>query len=309
MSAVLTIALPVFAVIAVGVLAGRLHVLQAEDSASLNRFVFNFAMPAALFGLTANAEPISPADAGFAASYGVASMIAMFGAYGLARAAFCLEPQAAGAHAFASTLGNAVFLGLPIALSVPGWASGFVMLMLVEGILVIAVGAALMAPRDAGFNAAAFIRPFRNPLVAAMVAGLVFSFAANAAGVALPTPVARFFEIFGRAAGPTALFSLGLFLATHPPADLKPIAGKIGAVIAVKMAALPTLVFAFLALLGVDDPLRLGPAALFTLTPVGVGAFVMASGIGRYETEAAAAVAVSTVLALASISAVLWTFA
>ncbi|MEL7487404.1 MAG: AEC family transporter [Pseudomonadota bacterium] len=308
MSPIITIALPIFAIIAVGAFAGRRGVLSAADAGALNRFVFNFAMPTALFGLTATADPIAADDAVFAAGYGLAAMIVIFGSYAVARLVFALDPIAAGAHAFASTLGNAVFLGLPIALSVPGWANAFVILMLVEGILVIAVGAALMSPR-AGFSVEIVLRPLRNPLVAAMAAGLIFSLVANAIGLSPPTPATRFLEIFGRAAGPTALFSLGLFLATHPIAALRPIAGKVGAIIAFKMAALPALTLAFMALLGVSAPDRIGPAALFTLVPVGVGAYVMASGVGRYETEAAAAVAVSTAISLLTISAVLAQFA
>ncbi len=309
MSSVISIALPVFAVIAAGMAAGRLGVLAREDVGALNRFVFNFAMPAALFSLMANAPPPTAGDLAYAGCYAGAAVAVIFSAYALARRAFALAPEDAGAHAFASTLGNAVFLGLPIALAVPGWAENFVILMLAEGIVVIAIGAAMMAPRGAGAPGEILVKPFQNPLVVAMLSGLGFSFAAAALGGAMPGPAATFLEILGRAAGPTALFSLGLFLAVNPAPDPRAVAGKVGAIAVMKMAATPALTLSALALFGMRDPLQMGPAALFTFTPTAVGAFVMANRYGRYVAETAAAVAVTTALSVLSISAVLAIFA
>ena len=305
MSAILSIALPVFAVIAAGMIGGRLAILSKEDVGALNRFVFNFAMPAALFGLTARSDPLNAAQLKFAASYAVASIIVIFGAYFLAQRLFNLGKQDAGAHAFASILGNAVFLGLPIALKVPGWAESFVVLMLVEGIIIIAIGAALMSPRGESGPIAFLARPFRNPLVAAMLAGLVFSLVSHPLGVSLPGPVDSFFEILGVAAGPTALFSLGLFLATNPPPEIGAVGGKVAAITFMKMVVLPVLTLGGLYFLGISDPLLIGPAALFTLVPTGVGAFVMANQYGHYATESAAAIAVTTALSVITISGVL----
>jgi predicted permease len=149
MSAVIDVALPVFAVIAVGFVAGRFKLAGADDAAALNRFVFRFGFPAALFALMSKATDLGADDGLLALSYGVPAVAIMALAYILARRMFRLDPQDAGAHAFASVLGNAVFLGLPIALGIEGWARPFVTLMLVEGIVIISLGAILMAPRAA----------------------------------------------------------------------------------------------------------------------------------------------------------------
>ena len=122
MHAAINLALPVFAVIAAGLTAGRFGLMTASDSQSLNKFVFRFAMPAALFGLTATTAPPGTEALSLAAAYAVAGFAAIFGGYYMARLLFPVSKQEAGAHGFASTLGNAVFLGLPIALTVEGWA-------------------------------------------------------------------------------------------------------------------------------------------------------------------------------------------
>jgi len=307
LSAVISIALPVFAVIAAGMFAGYRNILKKEDSGALNRFVFNFAMPAALFGLMAKADLLTLADGKFALSYAIAATVVIFGAYAIGQSVLKLEAETAGAHAFTSTLGNAVFLGLPIALALPGWAENFVILMLVEGIFIIAIGAALMSPRGGG--ATFLIRPFKNPLVVAMIAGLVFSILTNLFGFVMPSPVTSFFDILGRAAGPTALFSMGLFLSTNPTPAIAQVGGRVGTIFLMKMIVMPALTLGGLFVLGIHDPLLLGPAALFTFVPTGVGAYIMASQYGRYETEAAAAIAFTTAVSVFTISGVLAIFA
>ncbi len=121
MPSILAVALPVFAVITAGLAAGRLRLAGAEDSAALNRFVFRFAMPAALFGLMSGASGLQSADGWLALSYVAPAMLAAFAGYQIGRRFFRLKRPDAGAHAFASSMGNAVFLGLPIALAIEEW--------------------------------------------------------------------------------------------------------------------------------------------------------------------------------------------
>lgn len=310
MNAVIAVALPVFAIIALGFAAGRWGKMSVADSEALNKFVFRFAMPAALFGLTAGTAPPGAEDLGVVASYAVAAAVAIFGGYVLAQLLFRVTKPEAGAHGFASTLGNAVFLGLPIALAVDGWARAYVPLMLIEGVFVIAIGAALMAPRrteDAFIArmAGLFAGPFRNPLIIGMAAGFIYS----AVGLPFAGPFERFFSLLGHAAGPTALFALGLFLATHEFPALKSVAGRVAAIALVKMALLPAAALGASFVFGVSDPAYRGALALFTFTPCGVASFVMASQYGIYRTEIAAAVSFTTALSVLTISGVLVAFA
>jgi len=55
MDAIINVVIPVFGVILTGYLAGRLKLLGPESAAALNRFIFYFALPPALFIFTARA--------------------------------------------------------------------------------------------------------------------------------------------------------------------------------------------------------------------------------------------------------------
>ncbi len=306
MNPVIAVALPVFGIIAAGFAAGRFSFLDAGDSQALNKFVFRFAMPAALFNLAASTPPPGREDVALAASYGIAAAAALGAGYLCSQILFPLTKREAGAHALASTLGNAVFLGLPIALSIEGWARPFIVLMLIEGIFVIAIGAALMAPRREDGHwptriAGYFAGAARNPLVIGMAAGFVYSASALPYG----GPVETFFSLLGRAAGPTALFSIGLFLATHQFPALRSVAGRVSLIAFMKMAFLPAVALSAAYFLDVTDPHYLGALALFVFTPCAVGSFVMASQYDTAKSEVAAAVSLTTMLSVLTISGVL----
>ncbi len=314
MTLILAVALPVFAVIAAGLAAGRLSLVPTGDIDALNRFVFRFAMPAALFGLTAQADPLTTADLSPAIAYGVAAMLVMGASYWLARLVLGASPQEAGAHALGSTFGNAVFLGLPIALSIEGWARPYVVLMLIEGTLVIALGAALMAPRSSErarpLDAAkdVIIRPLRNPIIAAALAGFAWSIVGRWTGLELSGSMATFLELLGRAAGPVALFSLGLFLATARSSAEGPRSLAIFTIVVAKMAVLPAFALSFLWLIGGADVQTFGAMALFTAVPTAIGAYVMATQYRVYVGEIPASIAVTSAISIASISIVLIVF-
>lgn len=306
MNAVISVALPVFAIIAAGFATGRTGMLTRGDAEAFNRFVFRLAMPVALFGLAARTPPPGIDDATIAIAYGTAALCILTGVYWATRRFFALEGAEAGAHAFSSTLGNAVFLGLPIALNIEGWARPFILLMLIEGTLVIAIGAAMMSRRtDKSGPLSLFQGPMRNPLVIAMASGFVYSIL----GLPLTGAFATFFDYLGRAAGPTALVSLGLFLATHQFPPVGQVAGRVGTIAFSKMILLPMIALTVASWLGVTDPAYFGALALFVLVPSGVGSFIMASQYGVSQTETAAAVLVTTIISVFTISAVLALFA
>jgi hypothetical protein len=305
MPVVVAVALPVFAIIAAGFVAGLFGVATEDDSKALNRFVFRFGFPAALFSLMAGSAPLSLADLRYGAIYAAAAFASLALAFFIARRAFSLPAHEAGAQAFASVIGNAVFLGLPIAMGVEGWARPYAVLMLFEGLLIMGAGAALLGAGEGGFVRALIIRPLTTPVIIGSLSGALVA----AAGLALPEPLAEFLSLLGRAAGPVGLFSIGVFLAARRKTPLAPLAPRIAAVVAVKLLALPGLALALLAAFAPGDVHERGALALFTLTPTAATAYVMASQFGHSARETAAFIAATTMLSLITISYALIAFA
>jgi len=314
MSAILTVVLPLFALIGAGALAGRLALMDAGHAKALNRFVFLFAMPAGVASFAASNRPPGADDVVFAGAYLACVLSVLFVSAAVSRRAFGLTRGEAGAHAFSSSLGNAVFLGLPIAFSHPSWAAPYLLLMLCEGVVVIAVGTALMTRPDVpqtdgkgragAFLAAArdaFDRSRRNPVLVGTLVGFALAYLR----ADLPGPIDAFLKLLGGAAGPPALFALGLHLATGPDLALRETAARVAALDATKLLILPALTITAVWFATDGDADRTGAAALFTAMPVGVLSFVQAQHHGVYAKEAAAAITTSTAISVLTISALL----
>ena len=314
MSAILTVAAPLFAIIAAGVFAGRFKLMNEAHGASLNRFVFLFAMPAAVFRFTSTSTPPGADAAPMALAYFVCVAIVLLGSFLLARKALGLTVREAGTHAFGSTLGNAVFLGLPIVLTIEGWGAPYLVLMLVEGTFILSAGAVLMTWPEGGARpnlleivGGAVVRMLRNPIVAGVLAGFAWSL------LGLPMPIGaapeRFLFYLGSAAGPVALFSLGLTLAEPREAPLKGAGPSILSIIIAKMVILPLATILAVKYLAGGGPAEMGAVATFTTVPMGVGVYVQAAHYGVYERRTAAALIATTALSVLTISAALYAFA
>ncbi len=309
MTVILTIALPIFAVIATGFASGRFGIIHSDDGLALNRFVFNIAMPVAIFGLTSRTDPLTPSDLSYSGIYLIASLATLGISYMIARRIFSLPRPDAGVHAFASTLGNAVFLGLPIAQNITDWGRPFIVLMLAEGLIIITLASILIAARVDEEKTTLktrlleiLLRPFKNPLVLGTLSGFIFGLT----GLPLPNPVSAFLDILGRAAGPTALFSLGLFLSANSIKSQKIFSAQILQIASFKMILLPILMLVGLHIIGINDRNILGASMLFTLVPAGIGVYIQASARGRYAAEAATAIIVTTVASILTVNATLY---
>ena len=77
MQAILTVAFPVFALVGIGWLGGRLRLLGAHGTAALNGFVTWFALPAMLFGALAKVKLDEIVNLDFAVVFG-GSMLATY---------------------------------------------------------------------------------------------------------------------------------------------------------------------------------------------------------------------------------------
>ena len=304
------ILVPLFACIALGAGVGALRVFGAEQARVLSRFVFLIAMPVAVLDFMRGTEPPGPAYAGLIAGYVIAMGLSAGAAYLACRRVIGLTIRQAGAGVFATVCGNAVFLGLPIALSVEGWGPPFLILMVFEGLLVFALGTALMtwpeegAPRPRGGTAGVALtagwRAARNPILIATLAGLVLA----VADARLPRAADAFLDTFGGIAGPAGLFVLGLYAVILPRDGARPEARALAALLPIKLVVFPALatglVFAF-----TGDARFTAATALFCAMPPAVASIVQSAHYRAYEAGTAALVTAGTVMGLGTVSALL----
>lgn len=308
MPAAADILVPLFACIAVGVGAGLLGLFTPEQARTLSRFVFLVAMPVAVLDFMRATQTPGLGFAGLIAGYMIAMLAACALAFVLARNVLGLGIHDAGAAVFATVCGNAVFLGLPIALAVGSWGPPFLILMLFEGLFVFAIGTALMTwPEDhgapggfLGTAAMAGVRAARNPIVLATIAG----FGLAITGVSFPASVDGFLDLFGGIAGPMGLFVLGLYVAILPRAGVRPDPRALAILLPVKLAVFPALAGGLVWAM-TRDGVFTRAVILFCAMPPAVASIVQSAHYRAYEGGTAALVAAGTLAGLASVSALL----
>jgi malonate transporter len=306
---VLTALIPVVLLIAIGLLAGRRGWIDGAAVKGLSNLVFLVLMPALLFR-TMSSVRVEQLDFLPVAAYFVAVALIFFGALawrGLNRRAAVL--------ALASTFSNTVMIGIPLIGLAWGEAAlvtlftlvsvhALVLLTTATVVLELAVlreeaASGRKSPRPMAHTVLLAVRnAVFHPVPLPIFAGLLFA----QTGLALPGVVDKPLQMLGNAFGPLALVLVGVTLAqTAIGPQLRSALG----LALVKNLLHPALVLAIGAALGLSGP-ALAVMMVAAALPIGANVFLFSQRYEVAEELVTASVAVSTVLALASVPLAMW---
>ncbi|MDF1735610.1 MAG: AEC family transporter [Minwuia sp.] len=306
MTSVINAVLPLFAMVLVGFAAMRFRLMGEAALSGLNTFVYFFALPVMLFFTMARAPILDLFDwrliVAFSGTSVTIFLIALLGGAVLFRNTFQERAVIAGASSF----GNIVYLGIPLAIASLGPAAGPPAGMIVVADNLIIISLTMFCMEAAAPGAVSIPRLFaqvfrgflRNPFMIAMLVGVVVGIIQ----IPIPEPLDRFGSLLGGAAGPCALFALGGSLHGRPIAEGK---GEVGFAVILKLAMMPLLAWVAAALL-LDLPGE--TVALIVLIaglPTGANIFVLATQYEVASARASTIVLVTTGLAVISVSGIL----
>jgi len=306
MRAVIQVVLPVFGIMLAGYLAGRFRVLGPASSEALNRFVYFVALPA-LFFVSLSRTPVSEALNGpFLIAFGGGLLAAFALAVVVGRRLFPNRLAAIGLQGLSANFSNTGYLGVPLLLIVFGEAGKLpgIVGTVIMGAVVMAIGIAIVeVDLNRGGHPLRVLRQvatavLRSPLVLSAAAGLTASFV----GWPLPGPLATFCDILGAAAAPCALFAIGLFLVGRAPHTG---IGEVAWVVSIKLLVQP-LVTWWLAYRVLEmESVWAAAAVIQGALPTGALVFVLSQQYGIYVQRATAAIMVSTLLSVVTLSLLL----
>ncbi len=289
--------LPVFAILAIGFLAGRTGRMSGENARVLNQFAMTVLLPVLVFRLLASA-PVAEFELAPLALYALCEALIYLAGYLVARHLFRRDPAEALLLGFAGVFANNAIYVLPIALLEHGPQAALPVTAVVtlDASLMFG-GTMLLLEVMSGRGAHPGIvlgRIVRLPLLQAMVLGLGFSLS----GLTIPAPLTTFTSFVGDAASPVALFAMGVVL-SQTAFRAEPVVAWVSLV---KIALFPAALFVTLWVAGSTA----GSGAFFLLAsagPSGAMGFSMALLYG-VRTDAIAQIIVWTsVLTLISLSA------
>lgn len=306
MTSILTIVVPVFALIGLGVLGGKSRFFPEAAVTGLTNFVLYVAVPALLFRVLVQNVSLEELSVDVGLAYYLGSFAVALGAMALGRFVFGLTRGEQASFAMGSMFSNTGLIGIPLVFATWG-APGMVPLMVIITFHSLVFVTLYMVLHDlaksgavgwrnvgrAGLNAIV-----TNPVVIAIVVGLAWS----GAGFGLPDLLGRVIGMLADAAIPAALFALGASLARFRVEGNVPQATVMSLI---KLVVHPLVVFAVAHFVFALDPLETAVVTLTAGLPGGLMVFVVARTYGVYVARAGTSLVIGTAGAVVTLSLLL----
>jgi len=306
MSAVVDVALPVFAIMLAGFLAGRSRILGEASSEALNAFVYWFALPPVLFLSLATVPLADVFNWPFIWTFMIGMAAVALPSVLVAKFLFPNTFAGLTLHGLTAIFANTGYMGIPLFIAAfgPEGTLPAVIATAVNSAVIIGLSI-LFVEIGAGSGrtphkvlADAMLAVVRGPLFLAPLAGILWSWA----GLGLPVWLENFAGLMGAAAGPCALFAMGLFMVGKP---LSAGAAEVGWMVGAKLIVHPLITW-WLAVSVFDLEFELvRGVVLMAALPTGALSFVIAQKYGIFVQRSSAAILVSTVLSVFTVSALL----
>jgi malonate transporter and related proteins len=307
MASVVGLSLPLFGLIFLGFLAGRIWRREENELSWLNLFVLYFALPALFFQLISKTPIEQLANWRFV----FITTLATYTAFAIAFAYASIRTRGDLAESTIQGLvggyGNVGYMGLPLALVALGPEAAVPAALIFCFDVALAFTLAPLIMAFAGASGAPVLRTLLSvprqvllhPLIVATLAGV----AGAALEVAPPAPVERLLDVLSAAAAPCALFALGVTVALRP---LKRVAGELPMLIAVKLAVHPVIAYGLLTWVGGFEPVWVYTGVLMASLPPAATIYVVASQYRIYVYRASSAILIGTAASIPTVTAVLY---
>ena len=306
MQAILTVAFPIFALVGIGWLGGRLRLLGDNGTAALNGFVSWFALPAMLFAALSRVDLDEIVNLPFIAVFGGSMLATYFVGMLAARLSARAGLAHMSLHGLTAAFGNVGYMGIPLCVAAFGSQGALPATLAVclgaGGLLTFALVVAEFGVHGRG---ATFGRVagavLRSPILQSVVLGMLVS----ALNIPVADPLQRFLDLLASAAGPCALFAIGHFLSDQGQLGkwLARNWGEVGLATFGKVLLQPALAFALLAFYPDMDSMWAKSALLLAALPSAANSFVLAKEYDSFVAGASATILLSTIASVFTISA------
>jgi predicted permease len=305
MESVVNVVLPVFGIVLCGYGAGRLKLLGPASSEALNGFVYWVALPA-LFLQGLSKAPLGlifdwPLIGAFLGGIAVVFVLA----YLVARAFFPGRLGAHALHALAASFPNSGYMGIPLFLLAFGEAGTLPVIIanVAQSITVFFVALFLVElDGGAGPLGRRLVRITTNLLLNPFLIGSALGLGLNASGIGLSGPFETLVKTLAAAASPCALFAIGLFMVDKPITRGLP---EVSWLAFAKLIVHPLAAWLIAVYLFALPDYTVRALVLVAAMPTGALVFVVAQRYNVFVQRGSAAVLVSTIISILTISALM----
>ena len=300
---VLGAVLPVFGLVACGFIAGRFRLVTQASSEALNQFVYAFALPAMLFVAVYRGSLEEILSGAFLLAVVTATLLTALAGFALSYFVAGASPAESTLRGLNASFANTGYLGIPLVTVAYGERAALpaalatVATNIVSFALAIVCIELLVNPRRGGVRRA-LAGVARSPLIWPIALAIV----CVALEVRVPVPVERFASLLAAAAGPCALFAIGLFVSQL---SIRAGAAASWQSTVLKLVLHPLLMALLVFWLLPIDPLWAKIAVVCASLPLGATAFVLAQRYKLLEAETSTGAVLSTAASVITVSLVM----
>ena len=316
MADILNLVAPLFGLMILGYIAGKIANIPLEGLAWLNFFVIYIALPSMFFKLLSQSDFSGLVTLRFV----VTTTLVTFAVFCLALAIALLRNRqnhervnlGEGAiQGFGAAYGNVGYMGPPLALAALGPAAiaPAALIFSFDNALHFILAPMLMAinnrrnetsPPPLGRIVANIAwKIVSHPFILATLAG----FAAAGLHFYPPAPLSTIIDALAVSAAPCALFMMGVTAALRP---LRKVPPELTWLVPIKLVLHPLLVYFLLDLVGGFPPIFVQCAVLMAALPTAANVYVIAEQYSQWQERASSMVMVSTLVSILTLPAILY---
>lgn len=300
---VAALVIPLFGLIFLGFLAGKIKRIPIDGLDWMNFFILYIALPALFFNLLSK-TPVSEFNNGrFLISTTLGTFAIFWLCFLIAKLIIRTSTRTATIQALAGSYGNIGYMGPPLAIAAFGPQAGVpvALVFCLDNAMHFITAPTLMAlssdtRRSIGSLIAGIaLRIISHPFIIATIVGIVAAYFQFTPA----QPIAVILDTLGNAAAPCALFAMGVTAALRP---LKRVPMELSYLVLIKLIVHPALVYLLLIQIPDLDRVWLHAAVLLATLPSATNVFVMAQQYSVWEERASSVVVVSTGMSIISVT-------
>lgn len=294
---------PLFSLILLGFIAGRVKRIPIEGLAWLNFFIVYIALPALFFTLISKTPVSEFANTTFLFSTTLGTFLIFILCFFIGKVFRKVDTPTATIQGFAGAYGNIGYLGPPLAIAAFGPQAGVPVALIIclDNTMHFMLAPAMMAigsksPLRLGKIVwDILIKIFTHPFILASLAGMLVAWHE----IHVPEAIDQLLITLTSAAAPCALFAMGVTAALRP---LKRIPMELSYLIPMKLLVHPLLMYFLVSQVPGVDAIWVYSAVLLAALPSATNVFVIAQQYQVWEERASSAVVLSTLFSIVTIT-------
>jgi predicted permease len=292
---------PVFGLIALGCGAAQLRLVTERVGDGLAEYVFTLAIPFLLFRTIVDADLPATLPWGYWLSYFAGVAVCWGMASLLARRVFHRSPSESVIFGFSAGQANTVMVGVPLILKAvgPDAAVPLVLLLAIHLPVTMTVATFLFEGAGPGGRRTAALRVLRSIASHPILIGIAIGLVTRSFGAVPGGPLKTVVDLMAGSAAPCSLIAMGLALHRY---GIRQEWRAALVITALKLILHPLIVY-LAARYAFGLPIAWAQVGLlFAACPSGINAYLFAQRVKTGEAVASAAISLSTVLAVFSVT-------